>query len=226
MTGKLREGVTATDLVLTVVELLRKTGVVGKFIEYYGEGAEALALPDRATIANMAPEYGATMGFFPVDGETLRYYRLTGRSEEQVEVIRSYFTAQGLFGIPKSGEVEYSQVIEIDLDSIEPCLAGPRLPQERRSLSNLKSTFEESLTRPVEEGERNLRDGDVVVAAITSCTNTSNPVVMLGAGLLARKAVEKGLRVPSYVKTCREGPCVCQCAEWQPELRSAGPSGC
>ncbi len=201
MTGKLREGVTATDLVLTVVELLRKTGVVGKFIEYFGEGAEALALPDRATIANMAPEYGATMGFFPVDGETLRYYRLTGRSEEQVEVIRSYFTAQGLFGIPKSGEVEYSQVIEIDLDSIEPCLAGPRLPQERRSLANLKSTFEESLTRPVEEGEHNLRDGDVVVAAITSCTNTSNPMVMLGAGLLARKAVEKGLRVPSYVKT-------------------------
>lgn len=223
LSGRLREAVTATDLVLTIVELLRKTGVVGKFVEFFGEGAEALTLPDRATIANMAPEYGATMGFFPVDEETLRYYTLTGRSDEQVDLIRSYFKAQDLFGIPRKGEVDYSQVVEVNLDSIEPSLAGPRLPQERKTLSTMKESFLESLSLPVEEGgfgrsesvladaatdldatggeEHELRDGDVVLAAITSCTNTSNPIVMLGSGLLAKKAVERGLQVPSYVKT-------------------------
>jgi aconitate hydratase len=220
LTGRLREGVTATDLVLTVTELLRRTKVVGKFVEYFGEGVEALSLPDRATIANMSPEYGATMGFFPVDEETLNYYRLTGRDEEQIDLIRSYFTAQGMFGIPKQGEIDYSQIVELDLDSIEPSLAGPRLPQDRKPLSVLKQSFEKDLAAPVAAGgfgkaadlanadeggvavaEQGLQHGDVVIAAITSCTNTSNPMVMVGAGLLARNAVERGLRVPPYVKT-------------------------
>ncbi len=217
MSGELREGVTATDLVLTVTELMRKTGVVGKFLEFYGDGVEALALPDRATVANMSPEMGSTMAFFPVDEETLKYYRLTGRSEEQIDAVRSYFTAQGMFGIPKKGEVDYSELIEIDLRTIEPGIAGPRLPQERLSLADLKDSFQHRLTMAIEdggfrdvcadipetpeEGEAALKDGDVVVAAITSCTNTSNPVVMLGAGILAKKAVEKGLEVPDYVKT-------------------------
>jgi aconitate hydratase len=220
LTGRLREGVTATDLVLTVTELLRRTKVVGKFVEYFGEGVEALSLPDRATIANMSPEYGATMGFFPVDDETLNYYRLTGRDEEQIDLIRSYFTAQGMFGIPKPGEIDYSQTVELDLDSIEPSLAGPRLPQDRKRLSVLKQSFEKDLGTSVDAGgfgkaaasadagqggvavaEQGLRHGDVVIAAITSCTNTSNPMVMVGAGLLARNAVERGLRVPIYVKT-------------------------
>ena len=130
MSGELREGVTATDLVLTVTELMRKTGVVGKFLEFHGDGVETLALPDRATVANMSPEMGSTMAFFPVDEETLKYYRLTGRSEEQIDAVRSYFTAQGMFGIPKKGEVDYSELIEIDLRTIEPGIAGPRLPQE------------------------------------------------------------------------------------------------
>lgn len=217
MSGELREGVTATDLVLTVTELMRKTGVVGKFLEFHGDGVEALALPDRATVANMSPEMGSTMAFFPVDEETLKYYRLTGRSEEQIDAVRSYFTAQGMFGIPKKGEVDYSELIEVDLRTIEPGIAGPRLPQERLSLADLKDSFQHRLTMAIEdggfrdvcadipetpeEGEAALKDGDVVVAAITSCTNTSNPVVMLGAGILAKKAVEKGLEVPDYVKT-------------------------
>ncbi len=212
MTGELNEGVTATDLVLTVVEQLRNAGVVGKFIEFFGPGVEALTLPDRATIANMCPEYGATMGFFPLDEETLNYYRMTGRSEEQIDLIRSYFTAQGMFGIPKEGEIDYTRVLELDISTIEPCVAGPRLPQARIPLGDLKDSFEQSLTTPVKEGgfgspgsapegENELRDGDVVIAAITSCTNTSNPMVMLGAGMLAKKAVEKGLSVPAHVKT-------------------------
>lgn len=217
MRGELKENVTATDLVLTVVELLRRYGVVGKFVEYFGEGVEALSLPDRATIANMGPEYGATMGFFPLDEETLNYYRLTGRSDEQIELIHAYFTGQEMFGIPKEGDVDYSSVIELDLADVEPSVAGPRLPQSRIALSGLKSSFEKDLTTPIEEGgfgttcleadvstqeeEGELRNGDVVIAAITSCTNTSNPIVMLGAGLLAKKAVDRGLKVPSYVKT-------------------------
>ncbi len=212
MSGEMVEGVTATDLVLTVVEQLRQAGVVGKFVEFFGPGVEALSLPDRATIANMCPEYGATMGFFPVDEESLNYYRLTGRSEEQIELIRAYFTAQGMFGIPKDGEVDYTEVMELDLSTIEPCVAGPRLPQARIPLGGLKDSFEQGLVTPVSEGgfgspgdapekEEDLEDGDVVIAAITSCTNTSNPMVMLGAGVLAKKAVEKGLQVPPHVKT-------------------------
>ena len=210
MTGRLKEGVTATDLVLTVTQLLRRTGVVGKFVEYFGEGVEALSVPDRATLANMSPEYGATMGFFGVDEETLEYYRLTGRTEEQIDAIRSYFTSQGMFGIPKSGDVAYSQIVELDLTTIEPSVAGPRLPQDRRALSELKQTFERELAAPLDAGgfgkngaaaEGELKHGDVVIAAITSCTNTSNPMVMVGAGLLAKRAVERGLRVPGHVKT-------------------------
>ncbi len=213
MNGKLAEGVTATDLVLTVTEILRREGVVGKFVEYFGEGVEALSLPDRATIANMSPEYGATMGFFPIDEETLEYYRFSGRSEEQVALVRAYFEAQGMFGIPKAGEVEYSTELELDLGSVGPSVAGPRLPQARISLGDLQGSFTGQLAQPVPEGgfgrdsdsitaaADGLQDGDVVIAAITSCTNTSNPMVMLASGLVAKKAVEKGLQVPPHVKT-------------------------
>ena len=212
--GRIREGVTATDVVLTVTELLRKSKVVGKFVEFFGEGASALSLPDRATIANMAPEYGATMGFFPVDEATCAYYAATGRSAEQVDTIRRYFKAQGLFGIPKAGECDYSQVIEMDLASVVPSVAGPRRPQDRIELDHVKQTFAELFVKPVADGgygkpaasltkanASELGHGDVVIAAITSCTNTSNPSVMLAAGLLAKKAVAKGLSVPAHVKT-------------------------
>jgi aconitate hydratase len=212
--GRIREGVTATDVVLTVTEMLRKSKVVGKFVEFFGEGATALSLPDRATIANMAPEYGATMGFFPVDEATCAYYTATGRSAEQVDTIRNYFKAQGLFGIPKVGDCDYSQVIEMDLGSVVPSVAGPRRPQDRIELDLVKQTFADLFVKPVSEGgygkdiatlkhapSTTLGHGDVVIAAITSCTNTSNPSVMLAAGLLAKKAVEKGLTVPAHVKT-------------------------
>ncbi|MEY4949436.1 MAG: hypothetical protein RL698_1647 [Pseudomonadota bacterium] len=221
--GALREGVTATDLVLRVTELLRRAKVVGKFVEFHGEGARTLAATDRATIANMAPEYGATMGFFPVDEETCRYLLATGRSAEQVDLVRSYYMAQGMFGIPAAGACDYSEVIELDLDSIVPSVAGPKRPQDRIDLPDLKKEFDGLLTRPVAEngygksaeaahrrfpvtvGEGDgtattLGDGDVVIAAITSCTNTSNPSVMLAAGLLAKKAVARGLAVPPTVK--------------------------
>jgi aconitate hydratase len=278
MKGKLREGVTATDLVLTVTEMLRKAKVVGKFVEYHGEGAASLSATDRATIANMSPEYGATMGFFPVDEETCAYYKATGRSDEQVELIRSYFKAQGMFGIPLQGECEYSSVLELDLDSVQPSVSGPKRPQDRITLPNLKSKFVELLQKPLGENGYNrpgdeigrrfparigalrngsrsgggeqrdetapvavsgktsakntsveteteminnrptpdrveaneaissqsfgvdLSHGDVLIAAITSCTNTSNPSVMLAAGLLAKKAVEKGLSLKPTVK--------------------------
>ena len=277
LTGSLREGVTATDLVLTITEMLRQAKVVGKFVEYHGEGAASLTLTDRATIANMSPEYGATMGFFPVDEQTCDYYKATGRSEEQVDLIRSYFTAQGMFGIPRKGECDYSTVLELDLSSVEPSVAGPKRPQDRIALPQLKSKFEELLQKPLGEngynkskdevgkrfpatigarhngahsggGEQHsetapipmhdatsatdtsvvseteminnrptpdrvenatdraqgaavdLRHGDVLIAAITSCTNTSNPSVMLAAGLLAKKAVEKGLTIRPAVK--------------------------
>jgi aconitate hydratase len=222
--GALREGVTATDLVLRVTEMLRGAKVVGKFVEFHGEGAASLAATDRATIANMAPEYGATMGFFPVDEETCRYLLATGRSEEQVDLVRSYLKAQGMFGIPAAGACDYSEVLELDLGSVVPAVAGPKRPQDRIDLPELKRQFKDLLARPVAEngfgkkpgdaGRRvpvsigegegtatTLGDGDVVIAAITSCTNTSNPSVMLAAGLLARKAVERGLRVPPTVKT-------------------------
>jgi aconitate hydratase len=281
MTGSLREGVTATDLVLHCTEMLRKAKVVGKFVEYFGEGAASLSLTDRATIANMAPEYGATMGFFGVDEETCNYLKATGRSEDQINAFRNYFKAQGLFGIPRNGEIEYSQVLDLDLSTVTPNVAGPKRPQDRIELPSLKDKFLDLLHRPASDngygkspddlkqrftttigargvlrppvsggGDQNpetvpvpksngvsmintstkteiemmnnrptpdvlevappeafpkatadLGHGDVLIAAITSCTNTSNPSVMLAAGLLAKKAVEKGLRVKPQVKT-------------------------
>ena len=217
--GKLREGVTATDLVLTVTELLRKQKVVGKFVEFFGEGTSALTLPDRATIANMAPEYGATMGFFPVDEVTVNFMRSTGRTDEEVTAFEAYFKAQGLFGVPKDGSIDYSGVVELDLAGIEPSLAGPKRPQDRIALSKMKESFNTLYSKPIAEngfnqpadklskrfptGKNNtvIGNGDVMIAAITSCTNTSNPGVLLAAGLLAKKAVAKGLKVAPHIKT-------------------------
>lgn len=217
--GKLNEGVLATDLVLTITEMLRKEKVVGKFVEFYGEGAASLSVTDRATIANMAPEYGATMGFFPVDSETVRFMRATGRKEEDCELFEKYFKAQELFGMPKTGEIEYTKSLSLDLSSIKPSLAGPKRPQDRIELGNMKSTFNSLFVKPIAENGFNKKaedlaaryptkldgvdigNGDVLIAAITSCTNTSNPTVLLGAGLLAKKAVEKGLHVHKRVKT-------------------------
>jgi len=223
LTGALKEGVTATDLALTVTELLRRYKVVGKFVEFFGPGARNLPLTDRATIANMAPEYGATMGFFPIDQETSNYLRSTGRSEEHCAVYENYYKAQGLWGIPDKGEVDYSSVLDLELDSILPSVAGPKRPQDRIELSRLKESFANTFSRPVSEngfgkkeedlsavkaevsmsgkGSAQLRHGSVLIAAITSCTNTSNPSVMLAAGLLARNAVEKELTVNPAVKT-------------------------
>ena len=281
MTGALREGVTATDLVLTVTELLRRAKVVGKFVEFHGEGAANLPVTDRATIANMSPEYGATMGYFPIDEETCKYLTATGRSNAQVDLVRNYFSAQGMFGIPRADECDYTQVIDLDLASIEPSVAGPKRPQDRIGLSSLKETFLDLLKKPARDGgygrenseqryqthigvcgdgktdstlagggqqaeesrelpvindvtpketsawtevemmnnrptpdrvapmlseefpeaEVDLGHGDVLIAAITSCTNTSNPSVMLAAGLLAKKAVERGLKISPSVKT-------------------------
>ncbi len=277
LSGSLPEGVTATDLVLTITEMLRKAKVVGKFVEYFGEGAASLSLADRATIANMAPEYGATMGFFPVDEESCNYLRLTGRTDEQIDAFRNYFQAQGLFGMPKRGQIEYTKVLELDLGSVRGSVAGPKRPQDRIELDSLKTKFVDMLCAPADQGgygktpkdcERvmktlvgvgtghrgetikgggeqgsapspmdvrntsemsetemvnnrptpdrvdahsladefpmavaELHHGDVLIAAITSCTNTSNPSVLLAAGLLAKKATERGLRVPRVVKT-------------------------
>ena len=218
LTGALREGVTATDLALTITQLLRKTKVVGKFVEFFGPGASALPVVDRATIANMAPEYGATMGFFPIDAECSNYLRATGRSDEQVALYESYYKAQGLWGIPAKGQIEYSQVVDFDLSTVVPSVAGPKRPQDRIELSKLKDTFIGSFSKPITEagfgkkaeeftsvsaqvdGSR-IGHGSVLIAAITSCTNTSNPSVMLAAGLLAKKAVEKGLTVNPAVKS-------------------------
>ncbi|HLM57212.1 MAG TPA: aconitate hydratase AcnA, partial [Pyrinomonadaceae bacterium] len=288
LTGSLREGVTATDLVLRVTEMLRQAKVVGKFVEFHGEGAASIHVTDRATIANMAPEYGATMGFFPVDEKTCEYFTNTGRPEEQVETLRAYYQAQGLFGIPRAGEIDYSTLLELDLGEIQPSVAGPKRPQDRIELAELKEKFNDLLSKPVGENGYNksaedvarrfsarigvsdttvtqpivggghqdeesapqvvatetvgslgsmsdkntsaitelemmnnrptpdrvteipaeafpearvdLGHGDVLIAAITSCTNTSNPSVMLAAGLLAKKAVERGLKVPPTVK--------------------------
>lgn len=253
LSGRLREGVTATDLALHVTELLRKTKVVGKFVEFYGEGAATLPLPDRATIANMAPEYGATMGYFPVDAESVNYLRGTGRTDEQCAAFEAYFKAQQMFGMPRKGEIDYSVDLELDLASVQPGVAGPKRPQDRINLPDLKQAFTTLLEKPVADGGYNkpaggrsqpaeikvqhprfeipadeqkqveemeddrptpdnvtgragngaatLDHGSVVIAAITSCTNTSNPSVMLGAGLLAKKAVERGLHVSPAVKT-------------------------
>ena len=218
LTGMLRGGVTATDLVLTITEMLRKAKVVGKFVEFYGEGAESLALPDRATIANMAPEYGATMGFFPVDDKTIAYFKGSGRSAEEIGAFVGYFKAQGLYGIPKKGAIDYSQTVELDLGTVAPSLAGPKRPQDRIEIGNVKNQFAALFSKPVAEngfakkpedlGRRfkafdgtEVGSGDVLIAAITSCTNTSNPGVLLAAGLLARKAVERGLTVKKHIKT-------------------------
>ena len=221
LTGRLAEGVTATDLTLTVTQMLRAHGVVGRFVEFFGPGMAGLALPDRATIANMAPEYGATVGFFPVDEETLRYLRMTGRGEDDVARVAAYCRAQGLFRTDDAEEPRYSATLQLDLGSVQAVLAGPKRPQDRVPLDQMKRRFAESLAAPAAErgygldadarqaaaqvganGDRaDLRHGAVVIAAITSCTNTSNPSVMIGAGLLARNARRRGLRVPSYVKT-------------------------
>jgi len=269
LTGRLQEGVTATDLVLTITQMLRKANVVGKFVEFFGEGAASLSLPDRATLANMAPEYGATMGFFPVDEVTLQYFSQTGRTDAEIDAFKRYFEAQQLFGMPCPGQIDYSQELSLDLGSVEPSLAGPKRPQDRIPLKDLKSVFSELFIKPTSENgyaktaellnksyltrdcrqltedlcitpdtnqngynlpcgsERNvvemandhptgkrteadpvdlrgrieLHHGDILIAAITSCTNTSNPAVLIAAGLLAKKAVEKGLTVKPHLKT-------------------------
>jgi aconitate hydratase len=218
LTGSLREGVTATDLALTVTQLMRKTKVVGKFVEFFGPGAAALPVVDRATIANMAPEYGATMGFFPIDAECSNYLRATGRDEKLVDTYEAYYKAQGLWGIPQTGQIDYSQVVDLDLGSVFPSVAGPKRPQDRIVLNNLKNEFTTAFSKPVTEngfGKKTeefssvkaevngskLGHGSVLIAAITSCTNTSNPSVMLAAGLLAKKAVEKGLKLNPIVKS-------------------------
>jgi aconitate hydratase len=218
LTGRLREGVTATDLVLTVTEMLRREKVVGQFVEFCGAGTRSLSVPDRATIANMAPEYGATMGFFPVDDKTIDYFKGTGRTEAEIEAFEAYFRAQQLYGIPLAADIDYSRVIRLDLASVAPSLAGPKRPQDRIDLGRVKTEFSALYSAPAAESGFNrpaagldasvpladgrlLRNGDVLIAAITSCTNTSNPGVMLAAGLLAKKAVEAGLTVPPHVKT-------------------------
>lgn len=203
LTGTLPEGVLATDLALRVTEILRAAKVVGKFVEFFGEGAASLSLADRTTVANMAPEYGATMGFFPVDEKTLDYLRLTGRDEKKVALVRDYLQAQGIFGMPKAGEISYTKVIEFDLATITRSVAGPKRPQDRIELGNVKNVFEKFVaeTKGAPTSAGTLKDGSVVVAAITSCTNTSNPSVLIAAGLLAKRAVEKGLSVPAHVKT-------------------------
>lgn len=222
LTGELNEGATATDLALTVTELLRKKGVVGKFVEFYGSGLSNISLADRATVANMSPEYGATMGFFPVDDETLNYLYNTGRDEELIELVRTYTQAQGLFRTDETSDPIFTETLELDLGDVVPSLSGPKRPQDRIELTKMKQMWRETLRQPVKDrgfglseeainttatitspkGESyDLTTGSLVIAAITSCTNTSNPSVMLGAGLVAKKAVEKGLRVPAYVKS-------------------------
>jgi aconitate hydratase len=219
-TGRMPEGSTATDLVLVVTELLRQKGVVGKFVEYFGPGLSSMSLADRATIANMCPEYGATVGYFPVDEETLKYMRNTGRPDELVDLVERYTKAQGLFRSNDMVDPEFTDIVELDLSTVQPCLAGPKRPQDRILLSDMKVKYKETLLKPVGPQGIGLQEeelgrtavvsngstteighGAVVIAAITSCTNTSNPSVMLGAGLVAKKAVEAGLTVPPYVKT-------------------------
>ena len=208
--GDLSEGVTATDLVLNITEMLRQEGVVGKFVEFYGPGLDNLPLPDRATIANMAPEYGATMGFFPVDQEALNYLRLTGRTEDEIDLVKKYYTNQGSFRNSNSKDPEYYKSLYLNLESVRPALAGPKRPQDRILLSDMKSTLntelversvDSSLDFSISGTDEKLKNGSVVLAAITSCTNTSNPYVMITAGLVAQKAKSLGLKVPSYVKT-------------------------
>jgi len=218
LTGVLREGCTATDLVLTITELLRKEKVVGKFVEFFGEGTETLSVTDRATIANMAPEYGATMGFFPVDDATIEYFEGTGRTKAEIDAFAAYFKAQGMYGVSKAGDIDYTRVVELNLTSVTPSLAGPKRPQDRIEIGNVKANFTELFSKPTTENGFNknpddlqktytttdgvhVKNGDVLIAAITSCTNTSNPSVLLAAGLLAKKAVEAGLTVAPHIKS-------------------------
>jgi aconitate hydratase len=221
LTGKLSEGVTATDLVLAIVKILRDKKVVGKFVEYFGEGAASLAVPDRATLGNMSPEYGATCGFFPVDDVACEFLKMTGRGDI-VPAVKAYYEVQGLYGMPKKGQLDYSDVVELDLSTVTPAVSGPRRPHDRIDLPKIKSRFAELMAKPVADGgygksaadvqsgakryqtgkpEVQIGHGDVLISAITSCTNTSNPGVLLAAGLLAKKAVEKGLKPPAHVKT-------------------------
>lgn len=220
--GDLAEGATATDVALTVTNILRKKGVVGKFVEFFGPGLSKMSLADRATVANMAPEYGATMGFFPVDQETLNYLRLTGRSEDQIALVEAYYKAQGMFRTDDMADPVYSDIVELDLSEIVPSLAGPKRPQDRIELGALKQSYQDVIRTPIDKGgfglsedqiskevvvkhpdgnTSTMKNGAIVIAAITSCTNTSNPSVLIGAGLLAKKAVEKGLKKPAYVKS-------------------------
>ena len=210
LTGRMNEGITATDVVLVVVEMLRAKGVVGKFVEFFGDGLDNLSLADQATIANMAPEYGATCGFFPIDAETLNYMRLTNRDEQTVALVEAYTKAQGMFRDANSPEPVYTDTLELDLATVVPSLAGPKRPQDRVAMVDMKTAFDEALelqgrqtpaAAPVPGKDYELNDGDVVIAAITSCTNTSNPAVMLGAGLVAQKALARGLKVQPWVKT-------------------------
>jgi len=218
LTGRLREGVTATDLVLTVTEILRREKVVGKFVEFCGEGTRTLSLPDRATIANMAPEYGATMGFFPVDEKTIDYFEGTGRKKSEIEAFEAYFKAQKMFGVPLAADIDYTRVVKLDLATVTPSLSGPKRPQDRIELGQVATKFtqlfsagaaDDGFNQPAEKLGRaictpsglEIRNGDVLIAAITSCTNTSNPGVLLAAGLLAKKAVKAGLTVKKHVKT-------------------------
>jgi len=220
LSGRLPEGATATDLVLTITQMLRARGVVGKFVEFYGPGLAEMSLPDRAVVSNMCPEYGATIALFPVDAQTLEYLRLTGRSEDQIDLVERYTKEQGLFRSFEDPDPEFTEYLELDLSTVEPSLAGPKRPQDRVALGQMKSSFHSALTGPVAsrgfavpqaEADRRIPvagmdgaaigHGAVVIAAITSCTNTSNPAVMLGAGLLAKKAVERGLKVKPWVKT-------------------------
>lgn len=221
LTGELPEGSTATDLALTITRILRNVGVVGKFVEFYGEGLDNISLADRATVANMAPEYGATIAFFPVDDESLNYFEATGRSKSQIELIKQYYMAQGMYRTSSLEELIFSSKIELDLSTVVPSLAGPKRPQDQVLLSNMKENYNEIIRKPIDEGgygltkeqinteipikvldkTEKLKNGSVVIAAITSCTNTSNPSVMIGAGLVAKKAVELGLKKPDYVKS-------------------------
>ena len=208
VSGKLAEGVTATDLALHVTKILREEKVVGKFVEFFGEGARNLSLADRTTVANMAPEYGATMGYFPVDETTLEYLRLSGRDEKQIALARDYYIEQGIFGIPLKGECDYSKVVELELSDVKPCVAGPKRPQDKISLADVKAKFSDLLEtsgknpcESVSTPKGEIKNGSVLIAAITSCTNTSNPSVMVAAGLVAKKAAALGIKPPSYVKT-------------------------
>jgi len=216
--GQLRGGVTATDLVLTITEMLRREKVVGKFVEFCGEGTASLSVAERATIGNMAPEYGATMGFFPVDDRTIEYFKGTGRTPEEIAAFEAYFKAQKMFGVPKAKDINYTKLLTLDLSTVAPSLAGPKRPQDRIEIGNVKRTFIDLFSKPVAENGFNqpaeklgqtfttsagtkIKNGDILIAAITSCTNTSNPSVLLAAGLLAKKAVEAGLTVPKHIKT-------------------------